>query len=133
MARIDRTKLAHEIRLKVGEDNEIPVRTKMFAKQVAAYWANVAWPMSAGNHGPGVHPYETGDYRDSIKIRRNRDARGRFAAGWTVYSDDPNANFIEFGTGPDKPGSNSAWGPNTPTPEFAPAGITAHHFRGTAP
>lgn len=133
MARIDRTKLAAEIRLKIGRDNEPELRTKMFAKQVAAYWANVAWPMSAGNYGPGVHPYETGDYRDSIHIRRNRNRLGMFAFGWEVYSDSPLANFIEFGTGVDKPGSRSPWGPDTPTPEFAPAAITAHHFLGTAP
>lgn len=133
MARIDRTKLAHEIRLKIGKDNETKTRTKMFAKQVAAYWANVAWPMSVGNYGPGVHPYETGDYRDSIHLRQLRTRRGLFSFGWEVYSNHPHANFIEFGTGVDKPGSRSPWGPLTPTPEFAPAAITAHHFLGTAP
>lgn len=133
MARIDRTKLANEISLKIRGDKEVHTRTKMFAKQVAAHWANVAWPASVGNYGPGVHPYETGSYRDSIKVRQSRDVRGRFVSGFEAYSDHPNANFIEFGTGPDKPGSKSPYGPNTPTPEFAPAARTAIHFRGTAP
>jgi hypothetical protein len=134
MAKIDRTKLANEIRLKIGKDNEVPLRTKAFAKEVAAYWRDVAWPTSTGNHGPGIHPYETGGYRESIDVRRNRNVvTGRYIAGWIVESKHPDANFLEFGTGPDKPGSRSPFGPNTPTPEFAPAARTAHHFRGTAP
>lgn len=137
--KIDRTKIAAEISVRIHEDNEVEDRTKMFALQVAAYWANVAWPFSPGTadkpnrHGMGRHPYETGDYRDSIHIRQNRAPKtGRFVAGWTAYSDSPIANFIEFGTDVDKR-MGSPWGPNTPTPEFAPAARTAHHFGGTAP
>jgi uncharacterized protein (TIGR02266 family) len=42
-----------------------------------------------------------------------------------VSTDNEHAGFIEYGTGPDNPGSRSPWGPNTPTPEFAPAAVTA--------
>jgi hypothetical protein len=76
--------------------------------------------------------------RQAISSSRSRfgraaDGLGRFLAAWEVYSDHENANFIEYGTGPDKPGSRSPWGPNTPTPEFAPFGKAAHRFGGTAP
>ena len=133
MARIDRRKIAHEISLKIKRDPEIPRRTKQVAEEVARYWANVAWPTSVGNYGPGVHPYETGGYRESIGVRQPRSRLGRFIAGWEAFSDHPRANFIEFGTGDDKPGSKSPWGPYTKTPEFAPAARTAHHFGGTSP
>lgn len=134
MAKIDREKLKREIQLKIGKDNEVPLRTKRFALEVRDYWRHVAWPESAvkGRHGP-IHPYDTGAYRDSIGISRLRSGLGRFVAGWKVSTDHHDANFIEYGTGIDKPGSRSPWGPNTPTPEFAPAAMTAHHFLGTAP
>jgi len=130
MARVNRTQLRNEIRLGLNGDNEVKVRTKRVAQQVQRHWRDVAWPASAveGRHG-GLHPYDTGAYRESIKIRRNRGGLGRFIAGWQIYSDSPNAVFIEFGTGPDKPGSRSPWGPFTPTPEFAPAGKTELYFK----
>jgi hypothetical protein len=133
---VDRFKLGREIRLKISRDKTVRIRTKAFAEEVKEYWQNVAWPESGFTNppkaGPG-HPYSTGDYKDSIKIRQGRSRLGRFLATFKVYTDHENANFIEYGTGPDKPGSRSPWGPNTPTPEFAPAAKTAHHFKGTAP
>lgn len=131
--RIDRQKLRSEISLKIGKDNDVLIRTKKFAEEVRDYWRDVAWPTSVGNHGPGVHPYDTGAYAASIQVARNRGGLGRFIAGFKVFSDSPHANFIEFGTGPDKPGSRSPWGPFTPTPAFAPAGKTALFFDGTSP
>lgn len=131
---IDRSKLRNEIRAKIGEDNEVPVRTKAVAIEVQTYWRDVAWPASAARGQWPGHPYEDYNYRESIQIRRNRSAEtGRYVAGWTVYSDAFNANFIEFGTGPDKPGSRSPWGAITPTPEFHPAASTAIAFGGTSP
>lgn len=127
-AKIDRSEIRKEIELKVSEDSEVKIKTKLFAEEVRTYWARVEAPRP----GPD-HPYSTGGYAESIKVRQNRDKRGRFGAGWTVYSDHPNANFIEFGTGYDKPGSRSPWGPFTATPAFYPAAKTAIHFEGTAP
>lgn len=124
--------------MKIRAERSIKWRTKAFAEEVAAYWADVAWPESAaaGRHGAD-HPYESGEYQDSIKVRQQRAPKGakggvggRFLSAFEVYSDSPNANFIEYGTGPDKPGSRSPWGPYTPTPEFAPAARTAHHYHG---
>jgi hypothetical protein len=128
---VDRVKLGREISAKIRAERSVKWRTKAFAEEVAAYWRDVAWPESAVAGQWPDHPYDTGEYQNSIKVRQNRSERGRFMAGFTVYSDSPNANFIEYGTGPDKPGSRSPWGPHTPTPEFAPAGRTAHHFGGT--
>lgn len=133
---VDRIKLGREISLKMRTEPEakaeISLGTKKVALEVKTYWQTRAWPESgeAGNWG-GLHPYDTGSYVDSIEIRQNRNRRGRFVAGWTVFTDHPHAVFLEDGTGVDKPGSRSPWGPNTPTPEFAPAARTAFHFGGT--
>lgn len=133
MARIDRVKLGREIRLELEKDKTIQIRTRAFAEEVKTYWKDVAWPTAIGTP-PAQHPghfYETGRYAQSIRIERRRKRFG--LPRYAVISNDPNANFIEFGTGPDKPGSRSPWGPDTPTPEFAPAAKTAFHFQGTAP
>lgn len=81
----------------------------------------------------GGHPYQTGDYIAHLKKRklargdranlRNLLHQGIFIG--MVYNDSDVAHFIEYGTGPDKPGSKSPWGPDTPTPEFAPMRKTA--------
>ena len=82
-------------------------------------------------NSPPNHPFETGRYREAIHVERKRKRFGM--PRYAVVNDDPNANFIEYGTGPDKPGSQSPWGSDTPIPEYAPAAKTAHHFHGTAP
>ena len=138
MARVDRVKLRREISVKMQRDPEavaeVKFKTKAFAEEVKEYWATVAWPESAVKGQWPDHPYSRGSYADSLEVKQNRDPEtGRYVAGWRVVTNHPIANFIEFGTGPDKPGSRSPWGPYTPTPEFGPAGMTAHHFRGTAP
>jgi hypothetical protein len=149
--RINRSKLSNEIMLKMELDSrrpksEVALQTKKEAELVAAYWRDVAWPTSIGTPPAKMpnHGYETGSYRESIHVEQLRDAKGRFTGGrrgvsgrrlpaFQVITRHPNANFIEFGTGVDKPGSRSPWGPRTPTPEFAPAAKTAHFFKGTAP
>jgi hypothetical protein len=123
---VDRIKLGREIRLKISRDKTVKPRTRKFAEEVRDHLVNVEWASRP-------HPYATGDFADSVKVRQGRSRLGRFLATFEVYSDHPNANFIEYGTGPDKPGSRSPWGPNTPTPEMAPFGNTAHHFKGTSP
>jgi hypothetical protein len=130
---IDVRNLGREIEAKIRAEKSVKWRTKAFAEEVAQYWKHVAWPESAAKGQWANHPYETGEYVNSIHVRQSRSRLGRFLAGFEVIADSPNANFIEFGTGVDKPGSRSPWGPDTPTPEFGPAAITAHHYRGTAP
>lgn len=130
---VQRESLRREMSLKISHDPEVKIKTKAYAEEVAAYWRDVAWPTAVGSKTGAGHPYETGRYRDSIKVEQNRTSLGRFAAGFTVITRDPNAGFIEYGTGRDKPGSRSPWGPFTETPEYAPAARTAHHFHGTSP
>lgn len=125
---IDRIKIGREIRAQIGRDREIPRATKEFAEKVRDHII----AHEAPKPGPD-HPYSKGGFIESIRVRQSRDDKGRFISAFEVYSDHPNANFIEFGTGPDKPGSRSPWGPNTPTPEFAPFAKAAFHFGGTAP
>lgn len=136
--RINVAKVAAEIELKMIAEakrprNEIQMKTKATTENVATYWRDVAWPASALRGRWPDHPYETGGYRESIAVEQDRDAGGRFLSAFKVISRHPDANFIEFGTGDDKPGSRSPWGPFTPTPAFHPAGSTALFFRGTAP
>jgi hypothetical protein len=133
---VDRDKIAREIIAKISRDDEPRRGAKKLAEEVKQYIQTVTAPRP----GPD-HPYSQGgpgSYVESIKVSQDRIPKGEIGAGrflstFTVSSDHPNANFIEFGTGPDKPGSRSPWGPNTPTPEFAPFGRAAHHFGGTAP
>lgn len=93
-------------------------------------WVNL-WVAS------GPHPYATGNYLAHIKkVKLSRYYRMRVRNYLKryglpigqVYNDSPIAHFIEYGTGPDKPDSRSPWGPNTPTPEFAPMRKTYARF-----
>jgi len=127
-------KIKREIVAKISRDKEIKRASKKKAEEVQKYIVEHTAP-SPWNPSPltKTGPYATGDYAASIHVRQGRGRLGRFLSAWEVYSDHPNANFLEYGTGVDKPGSRSPWGPNTPTPEFAPFGRAAHHFGGTAP
>lgn len=79
------------------------------------------------------HPYQTGDYRSSIK-KKNLNLRQRLFIKSTlnkgipigvVYSNDEKAHWIEYGTAKDNPNSRSPYGPDTPTPAFRPMNRTA--------
>lgn len=103
-------------------------------------WVNL-WTSS------GPHPYTTGDYLAHIKkVKLTKWYRGHVRnylkknQGMPigqVYNDSPVAHFVEYGTKEDKPGSKANWigldgqrhfGPNTPTPEFAPMRKTYARF-----
>lgn len=73
-------------------------------------------------------PVRTGKYAASITIEDRSDVDG-FPAK-RVVAKAWYAHFIEFGTGPDKNGSKSPFGPDTPTPAFAPRAKTAAEFGG---
>ncbi len=45
-------------------------------------------------------PFRTGRLRTSIHVGQNRDRRGRFAFGFTVYSDAPYGGYVHEGTDP---------------------------------
>jgi hypothetical protein len=124
----ERKELEFEIGLKVSKDLEVRRKVGQFAEEVANTAKHIWDETTLAISGPG-HPYQTGDFRESIHAERRRD-RGRWPHWW-VGSEHPHANMLEHGTGVDKPGSHSPWGPNTPTPEFAIFARTAFHYRGT--
>lgn len=122
---VNRADLYREIEIGISKDLAVKRGTKEFAEEVRDY-AKRLWLES------GPHPYETHHFVETIHAEKRRDAAGHWPH-WAVVSDDEKANMLENGTGPDKPGSKSPYGPNTPTPEFAIFARTAHHYRGTAP
>ncbi|WAY18397.1 HK97 gp10 family phage protein [Mycolicibacterium fortuitum] len=65
----------------------------------------------------------------SVHVENRKDHLGMPA--WAVISRLWYFHFLEYGTGPDKPGSNSPFGPDTPTPEFAPFAKVARRHGGT--
>lgn len=148
-----RQQIENELRVKIGTDAEVGRDAEAFAHQVRHRWVEIWESM-------GPHPYETGEYVDSIEVRSSgagrarhprgaRDAAGRALGGrfieggvvwqYWVGTDDEVAVFIEYGTGPDINGVgvwqdlDGSWhkSPKTPTPEFAPAAHTAAFFHGT--
>ncbi len=80
------------------------------------------------------HPYETGEYEAHIKkktVPKGMKIKSFLKHGMpigVVYNDSDIAKLIEYGTGPDNDESESPFGPNTPTPEFAPMRKTAAQF-----
>ncbi|MDV7194609.1 HK97-gp10 family putative phage morphogenesis protein [Mycolicibacterium fortuitum] len=74
-------------------------------------------------------PVDTGKAAASIHVEARKDHRGMPA--WRVISRLWYFRFIENGTEADNPESKSRYGPNTPTPEFAPFAKVAHRHGGT--
>lgn len=150
MAEISFQKLRDEIIMKLEHDQEVRVKSNEFANSVAWRWVDIWRSM-------GPHPYETGDYEDSIVVIKRflRERQGRVPKGhpsgrggqWTkevlyaysVGTDNDHAHLIEYGSGPDINGIGRWFGldgrwhksPKTPTPPFAPAAATAASFGGT--
>ena len=138
VVRESREQIAKEIADKVSKDPTVQIRTKAFALEVAAYWKSIHPPLD-----------ESGEYRDSIHVERRPEMAFKKLPQFQVVTRIWYAHFIEFGTGDDKRGKeprtvhrmgNYGFGhpdgwtqvdKKTPTPEYAPAGKTAHHFRGT--
>lgn len=147
-----REQIENELRVKIENDVSVHRQADEFADEVRDQWVRI-WEMM------GPHPYETGDYVESIEVRRAVSGRKRYAKGavdaagtkiggrftgevlysYWVGTDNPHAPFIEYGTGPDINGVGSwqdldgSWhkSPKTPTPEFAPAAHVAAHYGGT--
>jgi hypothetical protein len=104
-----------EIRAKSRRQAKVRQELDAEAEQVKAVWVSHS-------------PVRTGNYAASITVVDRPDidgfpAKRIIARAWY-------AHLIEFGTGPDKPGSHSRFGPNTPTPAFAPRAKTAAEFGG---
>ncbi|SRX93563.1 hypothetical protein MSP7336_01802 [Mycobacterium shimoidei] len=75
-------------------------------------------------------PVDTGKTRASIHVEKPR-TRANGLPWRRVISRYWKMHLIEFGTGPDDPDSKSPFGPDTPTPAFAPFEKAAHEFGGT--
>ena len=114
----------------VSSNRELKRIMNRFVDDVEATWKHV-WDTTVEGklaEETGIpHPYQTGDYREHIKKKKfsimqrlamKRAIKKGLLIG-VVYNDSDHAHFIEYGTGPDKPGGHSPWGPNTPTPEMA--------------
>lgn len=106
----------------INSNAELRRLLRDFVDDTKETW-RVVWEAS------GPHPYQTGNYVEHIKEQK-RSLTQRIFPKWSrqdpipvglVYNDSEVAHWVEYGTGPDKPGGHSPWGPNTPTPEFAPA------------
>lgn len=112
----------------INSNRELRRLLRDFIDDTKETW-RVVWEASGEMTEEGVHAYQTGDYVAHIKEQKRSFAQ-RIFPKWAkgdpipvgiVYNDSPHAHWIEYGTGPDKPGGHSPWGPDTPTPEFAPA------------
>lgn len=115
----------------VNSNRELRRLMNRFIDDVEETWHHV-WDTAIegiqDGPGPPPHTYETGDYGSRIKkkkltLRQRLFIKSAIKKGiliGSVYNDSDHAHFLEYGTGPDKPGGHSPWGPNTPTPEFAP-------------
>lgn len=117
MARNSSAALAAEIAEKIRRDAEVRVKSKEQAEEVRDYARSIA-------------PVRTGKFAASIKVEKRGDGPNGLPHYW-VGTRDWRAHFIEYGTGPDPDDSQSPFGPNTPTPEFAVFAKIAAHFGGT--
>lgn len=100
-----------EVAKAIRESAEVDVELRKFAEEVVEVWrAN--------------SPIRTSEYAASVKVLKVR--HGKAVVGTRYWK----AHMIEYGTGPDTK-DGSRFGPNTPTPEFAPGAKTAAHFGGT--
>lgn len=124
--------IRREIELKIRRDNEVHRKAKKEAEEIRDYCRSKApSPAPGPAHVDCVHehPYATGTFQASIHLERQREKFG--LPTWRLISRDPIVNMLEYGTGPDKPGSRSPWGPDTPTPEFGMFAQTALRYKGT--
>jgi hypothetical protein len=115
----------------VNSNRELRRIMNRFVDDVKSTWEH-AWDTSIegklAEETGAPHPYQTGSYREHIKkrkltLRQRLFIKSAIKKGiliGSVYNDDEKAHWIEYGTGVDKPGGHSPWGPDTPTPEFAP-------------
>jgi len=117
--------IVRELEEKISEDDQISIETKAFAIVVRDYWRSIS-------------PIMTGRYAESVHIERRPERAFKRLPQYWVGTRYWKAHFIEYGTGND---THGGWrfirrlgrmvGELTPTPEFAPAAKTAHHFGGT--
>lgn len=118
----------------INSSRELRRAYRDFVDDVEETW-KLIWDTDTQGASGALHPYQTGDYRAHIKKvtprwyqRIKKFLRDGIPIG-SVYNDSDVAHFVEYGTDIDNPDSRSPWGPNTPTPEFAPMRKTAARYQ----
>lgn len=95
----------------IATSSEVDAGLKEEAQKVADYWRDQS-------------PVDDGDYAASVKVLSVR--HGKAVVGTKHWK----AHMIEFGTKADPEGTNSIFGPDTPTPAFGVGQRVAEHFGG---
>lgn len=116
--------IQREIELKIRKDAEVRLKGKREAEQIRDE-IRAETPVLDSPAPDRVQ----GEAAASVHVEKRKDHNGMPA--WWVGSRLWYFHFLEYGTGPDKPGSKSPFGPDTPTPEFAPFAKVAHRHGGT--
>lgn len=101
-----------ELAAAIANSVEVDAGLQEEAEKVAEYWRSIA-------------PVDHGDYAASIRVQK-KARNGKAQVGTKSWK----AHMIEFGTKADPPDTKSVFGPDTPTPAFAPGQKTAEHFGG---
>lgn len=108
--------IQREIELKIRKDAELLRKSKDAAEQIRDE-VRAETPVRTGKAAASVH----------LEKRKDRDGMPH----WAVISRLWYFHFLEYGTGDDRPGTKSTFGPDTPTPEFAPFAKVARRHGGT--
>lgn len=108
--------IQREIEAGIRKDAEMRLKTKEAAEKIR-------------DEIRAETPVRTGKAAASIHVEKRKDRRGM--PTWWVGTRLWYFHFIENGTGPDKADSKSPFGPDTPTPEYAPFAKVAHAHGGT--
>ncbi|AHG23716.1 minor tail protein [Mycobacterium phage Arib1] len=103
-----RRDIERELREKISRDATLDAENEALTKEIKGFIQSNT-------------PIDEGDAVASVKIRKVKKPRNGLPAR-TIYSDDWKFHMIEHGTMADPPDSQSPFGPDTPTPAFAPFG-----------
>ena len=100
----------------VAESAEAKQAVVEKANEVKDYWQSIAPVNKTGKpHTYNGHVDEPGDYRDSIRIKYEKDKAGKLTA--KVYTNDYKAHWLEYGS--------------VNNPEYGFAQRTVDHFGGS--
>ena len=116
MATSSEREIRDEIEAKIRAAAEVRVESKAFAEKIR-------------DEVRAKTPVRTGKAAASVHVEKRKDRDGLPA--WWVGSRLWYFHFLEYGTKADPEDSKSPFGPDTPTPEFAPFAKVAHEHGGT--
>jgi hypothetical protein len=120
-----------EVEAAIGRDPYVRAAVINMTNKVKETWQQI-WDEAEYESGgvtpkQGGHPYETGQYKESLEVTYEYTATGMLIG--TVRTRDRKAFWLEYGTKADTK-QGSPWGPNTPTAEYAPARKTVDRLGG---